>query len=152
MMLRRKGKMIAGLGLLVSFILLPGYASRIDSVASDQSKKPELSSVPVKAPPPIANIRPYSLRVGEKLYTKYCEICHGAAGDGKGFNAYTLEVQPRDFTNRQYMNALADSRLAETIREGGRGVNKSVLMQTWGGTLSPLEINYLVQYLRQFSP
>ena len=141
---------MAGLGLLISFILLPGYASRTDSVADNQSNKPLISSVPLKAPPPYADVRPYSLRVGKTLYTKYCEICHGAAGDGKGFNAYTLEVQPRDFTNRQYMNALSDSRLAETIREGGRGVNKSALMPTWGGTLNTLEINYLIEYLRQF--
>ena len=145
-------KIIAGLGAFTAIVLLVGRASLNDSVPSNQGKNAVLSHEPVKAPPPIANIRPYSLRMGEQLYTKYCAICHGTDGDGKGFNAYTLEVQPRDFTNRQYMNALADSRLAETIREGGRGVNKSVLMQTWGGTLSHLEINYLVQYLRQFSP
>ncbi len=94
---------------------------------------------------------PYPLRVGEELYLKYCHVCHGESGEGNGFNAYILETQPRDFTDSTYLNALTDSRLTEAVSEGGRGVNKSVLMPAWGDTFSPLEINCLVRYIRQFS-
>ncbi|MBW7995618.1 MAG: cytochrome c [Candidatus Glassbacteria bacterium] len=95
---------------------------------------------------------PYSSRVGKKLYMHYCQICHGETGQGNGFNSYTLETQPRDFTDGNYLDALPDRRVAEAIREGGPGVNKSVLMPAWGKTFSPIEINYLVHYLRKFTP
>ena len=93
----------------------------------------------------------YSVRVGKDLYTRYCQVCHGETGQGNGFNAYTLEIRPRDFTDHEYMSALPDRRLAEAIREGGPGVNKSVLMPAWGNTFSTLEINYLVLRIRKFS-
>ncbi len=95
---------------------------------------------------------PYSIRVGRKLYTNYCQVCHGKEGQGNGFNSYTLETQPRDFTDDNYMDALPDHRLAEAVREGGPGVNKSVLMPAWGKTFSSIEINYLVHYLKKFTP
>lgn len=93
----------------------------------------------------------YTLRVGQKLYLDYCTVCHGEEGDGLGFNAYTLETKPRNFSDAEYMNALSDERLAETIREGGRGVNKSMLMPAWGITMSQLEISYVVKYVRLFA-
>lgn len=92
----------------------------------------------------------YTLRVGQELFKNYCQVCHGDTGEGNGFNAYMLSTKPRNFSDGDYMNALSDNRLAEAIREGGRGVNKSVLMPAWGNTFSPFEISYLVEYIRTF--
>lgn len=94
---------------------------------------------------------PYAQRVGEDIFNRYCMVCHGDTGEGNGFNAYTLAVKPRDFTGGEYLNALSDARLAEAIREGGRGVNKSVLMPIWGNRFSDLEISFIVQYIRLFA-
>ena len=124
-----------------NFISLLFEEPEISSAQTDSEEKPESSFY----------ILPYSLRVGEELYMKFCQICHGSTGDGKGFNAYILPVKPRNFTEKDYMNALSDNRLAETIREGGGGVNKSVLMPVWGNTFSTLEINYLLQYIKTFA-
>ena len=117
-------------------------------------EEPEISSAQTDSeekPDPSFYILPYSLRVGEELYMKYCQVCHGATGEGNGFNAYILSIKPRNFTESDYMNALSDNRLAEAVREGGRGVNKSLLMPVWGNTFSSLEISYLVRYIRTFS-
>lgn len=90
----------------------------------------------------------YEQRQGKDLYRKYCAVCHGEQGKGDGFNAFNLNPKPRDFTDAKYMNALSDARLLETINEGGRGVNRSPLMPSWGGRLTKSEQEYLVAFLR----
>ncbi|HMD14577.1 MAG TPA: c-type cytochrome [Bacteroidota bacterium] len=93
----------------------------------------------------------YEQRQGKYLYTKYCSVCHGDEGKGDGFNAFNLDPKPRDFTDAKYMNVLDDQRLAETITFGGRGVNRSPLMPSWGGRLNKDQIQYLIAYVRTFS-
>lgn len=93
----------------------------------------------------------YEERQGEQLYIKYCAVCHGEEGKGDGFNAFNLDPKPRDFTDSTYMIALSDSRLFETISEGGRGVNKSPLMPSWGVTLSKDNILSAISYVKTFT-
>ena len=93
----------------------------------------------------------YEEQQGRHIYMKYCVVCHGTEGKGDGFNAYNLDPKPRDFTDSTYMRALGDSRLLETIGEGGRGVNKSPLMPSWGATLSKDDIVSVASYLKTFS-
>ena len=88
---------------------------------------------------------------GMHLYSKYCSVCHGTEGKGDGFNAFNLDPKPRNFTDKQYMSALTDARLLETITQGGRGVNKSVLMPSWSGRLSNIERSYVAAYIRHFA-
>ncbi|HLF19543.1 MAG TPA: cytochrome c, partial [Bacteroidota bacterium] len=71
-------------------------------------------------------------------------------GRGDGFNAFNLDPKPRDFTDARSMNALTDERLLETISQGGRGVNKSILMPSWGGRLSAIERTYVAAFVRHF--
>lgn len=93
----------------------------------------------------------YEQRQGRQLYLKYCSVCHGEHGKGDGFNAFNLNPKPRDFTDAAYMNALSDVRMAETMSQGGRGVNRSPLMPSWGGRMSKKEIAYVVDYIRSIS-
>lgn len=91
---------------------------------------------------------PYSARKGKRLFQKYCVVCHGESGGGDGFNAWNLQPPPRDLSDPNYLSALTDERIAEAIREGGPGVQKSNLMPAWGQTFSETEIQQLVAYIR----
>ncbi len=149
-MMRYPGKTMA-IGLLSVFAVLCYLFTDSGPIPSRAEASSPESKVSARKPGGSFEADPYPIRVGEELYLKYCHVCHGESGEGNGFNAYILETQPRNFTDSIYMDALTDSRLAEAVSEGGRGVNKSVLMPAWGNTFSPLEISYLVRYIRQYS-
>lgn len=93
----------------------------------------------------------YEQRQGMHLYAKYCAVCHGTRGKGDGFNAFNLDPKPRDFTDARSMNALTDQRLLETISQGGRGVDRSPSMPSWGGRLTNVERTYVVAFIRLLS-
>jgi mono/diheme cytochrome c family protein len=90
----------------------------------------------------------YEQRQGKILFDKYCAICHGAEGKGDGFNAFNLDPRPKDLSEKHYMDAFTDAMLYQTISQGGKGTNKSVLMPGWGGTLNKQQITYLIAYVR----
>jgi hypothetical protein len=46
------------------------------------------------------------------------------------------------------MHGLTNERIVSTITGGGRSVNRSPLMPSWGGRMTPLEIRYVVAYVR----
>ena len=88
---------------------------------------------------------------GDRLYKAFCTQCHGIDGNGKGVNAVTMEVQPRDHTDTKEMGARTDADLFKAIKFGGKAVNKSILMPNWDANLTDTEIRDLVAYLRVLS-
>lgn len=113
---------------------------------SDSSK----DSVTQAAPVNTDSLLTYEQRQGKHLFLKYCAVCHGEDGKGDGFNAFNLDPKPRDFTDARLMNSMSDDRITQTIYGGGRSVNKSPLMPSWGGRLQKDEIGYIVSYVRTF--
>ncbi len=93
----------------------------------------------------------FAERQGKKLFDHYCAVCHGAKGEGDGFNSYNLNPRPHSLVDSAYVPALSDANLAEVIALGGRGVNKSVLMPAYQKTLNQDQISYLVAYIRTFT-
>lgn len=86
---------------------------------------------------------------GDELYRTYCTQCHGVNGNGKGVNAARMSVMPRDHTDTKEMSARTDEDLFKVIQQGGKSINKSILMPVWGGNLSDDEIHALVAHLRK---
>jgi cytochrome c553 len=93
----------------------------------------------------------YTERQGKQLFEQYCVVCHGQGGEGDGFNAYNLNPKPHSLADSTYMKALSIETLTETISNGGKGVNKSVLMPAYQNTLSKMQISNLVGYIETFA-
>ncbi len=83
-----------------------------------------------------------------KLYNTYCVQCHGMARNGKGINAKSMAVQPRDHSDSKGMGAIPDAEIVKAITLGGLSVNKSVLMPAWGKVLSAEQIQQMDAYIR----
>jgi mono/diheme cytochrome c family protein len=108
-------------------------------------------SAAVKSPVASTVVLTYEERQGKALFVKYCAVCHGAEGKGDGFNAFNLDPHPRDLSDKQYMSAFTEERLYQTIELGGRGMNKSPSMPSWGGRLNRQEIRYVIAYVQSMS-
>lgn len=97
----------------------------------------------------------YTMAWGEETsqgnYQLFCAQCHGTLSNGQGINqtAGGLNVSARDHTNTVEMAKLTDEEIKSAIAEGGKFVDKSSLMPAFKESLSPSEIDELVQYLRQ---
>ena len=85
---------------------------------------------------------------GRALYQQYCSVCHGPQGKGDGPAASTMNPKPRDHIDGHYMNALSEAHLTTVISEGGAAVQRSPLMPSWKGTLTPQQIQDVIAYLR----
>jgi len=89
----------------------------------------------------------YEQEQGSFLFHKYCAVCHGETGKGNGFNAYSFNPRPRNFTDSVFAASLNLDRLQIAITKGGKGVGKSALMHPYGSTLKNNEIEYLARYI-----
>ena len=90
---------------------------------------------------------------GARLYQRYCAICHGDEGDGRGPSAAFLWPPPRDFRSAQFKFAPAvegglpaDQDLARVVRQGLAGT----AMQPWD--LPDAELGPILDHIKTFSP
>jgi cbb3-type cytochrome c oxidase subunit III len=84
--------------------------------------------------------------VGLQLYQKYCQVCHGAEGDGDGLMTNLMGIMPMDHTNPNETNSLDNEELVESILDGA-----GKFMPAWRGILSQGDVEALVSYIRLLS-
>ena len=85
---------------------------------------------------------------GKAVFAKSCAICHGAAGDGKGKVAETMNPRPINFQDAQYMARRSDWELYLAVRDGGKAVGLSPKMFAWKGLIPDQSIHDAVAYIR----
>ena len=83
---------------------------------------------------------------GMRLYQKYCRVCHGAEGDGKGIMTQLIGITPMDHTNPNETNRLDNEAIIHSILDG-----KGRYMPAWRGILSRDDAEALVSYIRLLS-
>ncbi len=83
---------------------------------------------------------------GHQLYQKYCQVCHGAEGDGDGIMTQLIGMMPTDHTNPNETNRFSNPELVESILKG-----KGRFMPAWEGIISQQEVEALVSYIRLLS-
>ena len=90
----------------------------------------------------------YEMEIGKQTFQAYCAGCHGDAGQGDGFNSFSLDPHPRDLSDPVFQKSKSNADLADTIRRGGAGVGLSSLMPPWGHTLNARRVDAVVLYVR----
>ena len=126
----------------------------------DEAAKPGVAEAtrynPMIAPIAVPQALPEheAMERGQRVYLAQCAVCHGIAGDGKGFLARGLDVRPRDFTSGTYkfrstasgeLPAMAD--VVRTVRVGVPGTT----MPAWTQFLTDEQIHDVARYLVVFS-
>jgi mono/diheme cytochrome c family protein len=95
---------------------------------------------------------PFTTKEGKRLYTHYCAVCHGDAGDGSGqYYGFSLTPSPANFTDKAFMKTLSDESIYKVISDGSASVGKSNMCPPWGKSFNREEIEVLVSYVRTFS-
>ena len=82
------------------------------------------------------------------VYKANCAACHGATGNGDGFNARYLRVPPAAHASKERMSLRTDDQLFDAIYAGAYMLGKSNQMPPFGETLSRAQIRSLVRYIR----
>lgn len=94
----------------------------------------------------------YQQTLGRHLNDQYCDRCHNAESTVERVSNFdNLEIKPHPFTEGEALNKINDADLTAIISHGGPALNKSALMPAWGNTLSKLDIQALISYIRAVS-
>ncbi len=91
------------------------------------------------------------LAAGDRLYTKYCTICHGEGGDGAGKFAYLMNPRPRDFRQGNFKLSTTQNLIPtdeDLVRTISRGMPGSA-MPPWAH-LPVASLEALAKSVRQF--
>jgi len=86
---------------------------------------------------------------GPQLYAQWCSPCHGANGNGNGFNSSFLPVQPASHSSKSLMSPRADDTIFDGIHNGGGILGKSHRMPMFGQTLTRDQILSIIRYIRE---
>ena len=86
---------------------------------------------------------------GAELYARYCASCHGASGNGDGFNAEFLPVPPTRHADSSAMSLRPDDTLFDGIHAGGYILGRSHRMPAFGRMFSTRQIRSLVAHIRR---
>ncbi|WP_163865750.1 cytochrome c [Myxococcus eversor] len=139
--------------------LMPRTDARADQLAAivqfllrprEEAATPARATVEVL---PLVAIAPVPKPKGraEHLYRLLCSQCHGVLGNGRGINARSLFVAPRNHRSSQEMSGLTRDSVITAIRSGGSAVGKSTLMPPWGSVLGRADIELLAEHVLTLS-
>jgi mono/diheme cytochrome c family protein len=88
------------------------------------------------------------MQSGEGNFMANCVACHGPQGKGDGVLVDSLDVKPRDLTNKSIIASRTDEYLFKVIKHGGVSVGLSDSMPLWGTTFSDVEIKNIIKHIR----
>jgi hypothetical protein len=134
-------------GQLSTSVTLGGMAGRYRLVASTITKARTKVDVKIEE-----TALDYQRRLGQLLDDKYCSRCHNPESTPERVSNYdNLQVKPHAFTEGETLNKISDADLLAIISHGGPALNRSPLMPPYGYTLSKMEMQALIAYLRMIS-
>ena len=120
-----------------------GTVASAEAPAAEEERSGYLSLVDHE-PMPL----PADETTGSGLYATYCAMCHGPEGNGDGYNARYLPVQPTRHADGEYMATRPDDTLFDGIHAGGYVLNRDHRMPAFGQIFASEEIRRLVEHMR----
>jgi cytochrome c oxidase cbb3-type subunit III len=124
---------------------VPMPASTLDLIVAYLSEQRGPTTVPPRTV--VSESRPRAR--AQQLYQRHCAACHGADGNGAGWNAVYLDRPPARHRDARVMGTRTDDRLFDAIYAGGAILGGSARMPPFGQTLSAEEIHALVNHIRE---
>lgn len=85
---------------------------------------------------------------GKGDFQGHCVPCHGPQGRGDGLLADTLDVRPRDLSDKSIMSTRTDDMLFKVIKNGGASMGFSESMMSFNIQFNDEEIMNVIQYIR----
>lgn len=116
-------------------------AGRVAKADAGATKATPVMTIADAAPPPPVDPVVLAER-GKTLYGKYCDFCHGKAGQG-----YAADEAPQ-LANEQFLSLASDAFLANAIEKGRPGTTMSAWSVRGGGPLQDADVKALVAYVR----
>jgi mono/diheme cytochrome c family protein len=97
------------------------------------------------------NTGTYTGAAGKDNYIGNCSPCHGMTGKADGPLSDNLGegIQPRNLSDATLMSSRSDEFLFKVIKSGGASVGFSESMPDWKDTFTDVEIEQIIQYLRE---
>lgn len=141
------------LGLLLLLDLGRSIYARIGYAQPNQAWQPDPMAYSDIVWPPGSDL-PANAPEGQRIYARYCQVCHGPDGRGNGPAAPSLIPRPRDFVVGQFKYTStppgqppSDADLINVVTSGLQASS----MPYWKGTLSEAEIRAVVAYVKSLS-
>jgi mono/diheme cytochrome c family protein len=113
-----------------SIALFAGLASITLSVSAQPA--PKVNTVPIQQTP---------IDSGQKMFTSYCAVCHGASGTGNGPAAQALKIPPADLTllSQKNQGVFPSKHVASVLQFGVQNpAHGTAVMPIWGNLMLTL--------------
>jgi mono/diheme cytochrome c family protein len=121
------------------------------TLAATPSPQPVDPAAPAN-PPPAAPHDSASIRAGAKLFTQFCQTCHGKTGLGDGPTGKVLNPRPRNFQKPSEYKTKNDQEMFKVITKGGQSMGLSPLMVAWGAVLKEEQVWQVIAFIRTLPP
>ncbi len=86
-----------------------------------------------------------SAKLGRSVFQGRCALCHGKYGQGDGKMARIIKNPP---PFNLTLSRAPDSYLKDIITRGGEKMSRSPRMPPWGGSLTEVEIDSVIMYIK----
>ncbi|MCS5600219.1 MAG: cytochrome c, partial [Rhodospirillales bacterium] len=90
-----------------------------------------------------------NIKIGKKIYTEQCVLCHGPAGEGWDWKKKAAKPPVPVPNLLEVLPERSDEYLATVIKFGGRAVGLTDFMPALGFNLTDRELRNLIIYLRE---
>ena len=131
--------------------LIGSYLLLRDAPWTGSERLAGMPALPASADPAATPADP-AADPGPALYIAQCASCHGARGEGDGFNAPFMPVTPTVHADSAAMSLRTDDTLYDGIHAGGWILGKSHRMPAFGASLDDAQKRALGAHIRPLCP